>query len=104
MNEPTVAEIVTFRLKENASPEAFSKAADAMTPFLRSTGAMISRSLSADPSGLWTEHILWTSKAAAQQAATAMFERPEAGPFMDMIDPSDMVMRHANVALYLPPE
>lgn len=100
---PTVAEIVTFRLKPGADPDAFSRAAEAMTPFLRSTGAMLSRSLSADETGLWTDHITWTSMQAAQDTAKAMFERPEAGPFMEMIDPADMVMRHAHLQLYLPP-
>ncbi|MEM6891503.1 MAG: hypothetical protein AAF636_25775 [Pseudomonadota bacterium] len=104
MTTPTVAEIVTFRLKPDVNPDEFSAAAHAMTPFLRSTGAMLSRSLSADQNGLWTDHITWTTMKAAQEAAKAMFEQPEAGPFMGMIDPADMVMRHAHLQVYLPPE
>ncbi|MGZ2258276.1 hypothetical protein [Roseobacter sp. A03A-229] len=104
MTAPTVAEIVTFRLKEGRDPAEFARAAEAMTPFLRSTGAMISRTLSADADGLWTEFITWTSEAAAKSAAEAMFARSEAGPFMEMIDQSDMSMRHAAISLYLPPE
>ena len=104
MTTPTVAEIVTFRLKDGCDPQAFAKAAEGMTPFLRSTGAMISRTLSADDDGLWTEFITWTSKEDALAAAKAMFARPEAGPVMEMIDQSDLSLRHAEISLYLPPE
>lgn len=104
MTTPKVAEVVTFRLKPGCAPADFTQAAQAMTPFLRSTGAMISRTLSADESGLWTEFITWTSMTAAKEAAAAMFARPEAAPFMAMIDQSDMSMRHAEIAVYLPPE
>lgn len=104
MTTPTVAEIVTFRLKDGCDPQAFAKAAEGMTPFLRGTGAMISRTLSTDDDGLWTEFITWTSRDAAEAAAKAIFDRPEAGPFMAMIDQTDMSMRHAEISLYLPPE
>jgi hypothetical protein len=33
-----------------------------------------------------------------------MFEQPEAQPFIEMIAQEDMSMRHAAIALYLPPE
>ena len=94
-----VAEIVTFRLIEGTEPAAFVAAAADMGPFLRSTGAMIKRTLSSDDTGLWTDHIIWTSLDAAQTAAAQMFEHPEAGPFMAMIDPNGMDMRHAPIQL-----
>ena len=104
MTAPTIAEIVTFRLKDGCDPAEFIKAAEAMTPFLRGTGAMVSRTLSAGDDGVWTEFITWSSKDAALAAAEAMFARPEAGPFMEMIEPTDMSMQHAAISLYLPPE
>ncbi len=104
MTKPTVAEIVTLRLKPGVSDSAFTEAAQAMTPFLKSTGALISRALSADGDGMWTDHILWTSEDAAKTAAAEMFTRPEAAAFMGMIDTSDTHMRHAGLMLYLPPE
>ncbi|WP_415920846.1 hypothetical protein [Tateyamaria sp. SN6-1] len=94
-----VAEIVTFRLIDETDPAAFVAAADDMAPFLRSTGAMMRRTLSADDTGLWTDHITWTSLEAAKAAAAQMFERPEAQPFMAMINPEGMDMRHAGVQL-----
>ena len=94
-----VAEVVTFRLVEGADPAAFVTAADDMGPFLRSTGAMIKRTLSVDDTGLWTDHITWTSLAAATAAAAQMFEQPAAQPFMAMISPEDMDVRHAPIQL-----
>ncbi|MFL4470868.1 hypothetical protein ACERZ8_13605 [Tateyamaria armeniaca] len=95
----TTAEIVTFRLKAGSDPQAFAKAAQDMMPFLQGTGDMIARTLSCDEGGLWTDHITWTSRAAADAAAKEMFKRPEAAPFMALIDPEGMDMRHATVHL-----
>ena len=94
-----VVEIVTFRLNDGTDPAAFVAAAQDMGPFLRNTGAMIARTLSSDDTGLWTDHITWTSLKAATSAAAQMFERPEAQPFMSMINPEGMDMRHAPVHL-----
>jgi len=92
-----VAEIVTFRLADGADAAAFIDAASAMTPFLEKTGAMTLRTLSQDADGLWTDHIIWTSMAAAKSAAEAMMADPAAGPFMSMIDPGSVAMRHAPI-------
>lgn len=103
--EPTpVAEIVTFRLIEGADPVAFSKAAEGMKPFLDSTGAVLSRTLSVDETGLWTDHITWTSMQAATSAAARVMEQPEAGPFMALIDPDSVKMRHAPIRYTTKPE
>ncbi|MEL6807443.1 MAG: hypothetical protein AAFO97_06655 [Pseudomonadota bacterium] len=94
-----VAEVVNFRLVDGTDPAAFVAAADDMGPFLRSTGAMITRTLSVDETGLWTDHITWTSLEAAKAAAAQMFEHPAAQPFMAMISPEGMDMRHAPIQL-----
>ncbi|MEQ3707814.1 hypothetical protein [Tateyamaria sp.] len=94
-----VAEVVTFRLIEGTDPATFVAAADDMGPFLRGTGAMVKRTLSVDDTGLWTDHITWTSLDAAKAAAAQMFEQPEAQPFMAMISPEGVDMRHAPIQL-----
>jgi hypothetical protein len=104
MTDTPVAEIVTFRLKPGADATVFADAAAAMTPFLEKTGAVLSRTLSADETGLWTDHITWTSMAAAKAAAAKMFERPEAAPFLQMIEASDVQMRHAPIRFSMPVE
>jgi len=93
------AEIVTFRLIEGADAATFVNAARGMTPYLERTGAVVSRSLSVDPDGLWTDHIVWTSHAAAMEAAQNMPNRPEAAAFMAPIDPASVTMRHAALQL-----
>ncbi|WP_299687094.1 hypothetical protein [uncultured Tateyamaria sp.] len=94
-----VAEIVTFRLVEGTDPAAFVAAAKAMGPFLRGTGAFVRRTLSVDNDGLWTDHILWSSQDTAIAASNAMFEQPEARPFMAMIAQDGLVMRYAPVQM-----
>lgn len=96
-----VAEIVTFRLVEGADPAAFVAAAEAMTPFLRRSGAVLSRTLSADEDGLWIDHVTWTSMTAALAAAQTMMAQPEAGPFMALVDPDTVEMRHAPIRLQM---
>lgn len=93
------AEIVTFRLTDGCTPQAFADAAAAMEPFLRATGGFVRRDLSVDADGLWTDHILWQDAASARAAAAAIMETPAAGPFMAMIDGPSAVMRHATVHL-----
>lgn len=102
MTNPTqlTAEIVTFRLKDGTDPAAFTRAAEALGPFLRSTGAMLSRHLSCAPDGTWTDHLTWTSLDAAKSAAQELFQQPEAAPFMACIDPAGMAMHHAPLALH----
>lgn len=91
----TVAEIVTFRLVAGTTPDAFLTAAQAIEPMLKATGHVISRTLSCDEDNLWTDHITWTSMAAATSTANAMMADPVAAPMMQMIDPEGMQMRHA---------
>ena len=92
-----VAEIVTFRLGAGADPEAFAKAAEGLTPFLAATGAVLSRTLSRDDDGFWTDHIVWTSRAAAEDAARRIQQEPAAAPFMGMIDPGTVSLSHAAI-------
>jgi len=99
-----VAEIVTFRLAEGADAQDFVAAAGQMTPFLTRTGAVLSRTLSADENGLWTDHITWTSMEAAKSAAEALMSQPQAEPFMALIDPDTVEMRHAPIAFSMTPE
>ena len=60
---------------------------------------MLSRTLSRDDSGLWTDHVLWTSRSAAEAAAAALMQDPVAQPFLAMIAPDGLTLRHAAVHL-----
>ena len=95
----TTAEIVTFRLLPQADPVAFARAAADLEPVLKQTGGMIRRTLSVDADGLWTDHILWTSRHVARTAAAEIMGHPAAGPFMAMIGAPTAQTRHAQVPL-----
>ena len=90
-----VAEIVTFRLNAGASRPEFHQAAQAITPALERTGAAKLRTLSVDADGLWTDHIIWTSMTGAKDAAALVMQDPAAAPFVAMIDPQSVQLRHA---------
>lgn len=100
--EPTqerVAEIVTFRLADGAEVADFVAAAAGMAPFLDETGAVLSRTLSRDADGLWTDYILWSSLSAAKSAAADLPAHPAAAPFMSAIAFDTVVMRHADIMM-----
>ena len=92
-----VAEIVTFQLKKDAETTAFLDAATKMDPFLKGTGAVLARTLSKDPQGVWTDHIIWRSLATARATAAQMMADPVAAPMLQMIDPEQVRMSHAPV-------
>ena len=94
--DPTL-EIVTFRLTEGADIDAFIDAAKGTEAWLDSIGSVVARSLTVDESGLWTDMVTWTSKAAALKAAEEAITRPEFGPFMAHVDPASVEMRHATI-------
>ncbi|MDW4496864.1 hypothetical protein R5H30_02640 [Sulfitobacter sp. D35] len=96
-----VAEIVTFSLSEGQDETAFVLAARALETYLRDTGAMVARTLSRDAEGRWTDHILWTSREAAEAAARDMPRRPEAADFLAAIAGDSVEIRHAEVILQM---
>lgn len=95
--QTAVAEIVTFRLIEGADPSAFVAAARALEPKLLVTGEAKARVLSCDDSGLWTDHIIWTSLEVAKATAETIMSDPLAAPMMRMIDPDHVTLRHAPI-------
>lgn len=94
-----IAEIVTFRLAPGTDPDEFVAAARAMTPFLKAIGGFQSRTLCVDEGGDWRDHLIWSSMPDAARAAQAVMMCAEAAPFMAMIAPDSVDMRHVPVRL-----
>lgn len=92
-----VLEIVTFRLIDGADRHAFLDAARGTATLLRERGALTRRFLTVDGDGLWTDVVEWTSMEAALTAAAEVMEHPGFGPFMAMIDPETVTMRHTHI-------
>lgn len=92
-----VVEIVTFRLLPGSDSGAFRQAAAQTDALLAANPAYGLRVLTRDDDGLWTDIVRWSSLAAAQVAALGLMADPAAAPFMAMIDPASVRMRHADV-------
>lgn len=91
-------ELVTFRLA-GADPEGFLSANAAVNVWVQRQPGFVSRTLSEDGDGLWTDMVVWTSRAEAEAAAAQMnadMDEPEA---MGMIEVSSIVMRHSEIVL-----
>ncbi len=99
MTEPMeVAEIVTFRLIEETAEAEFTTAARAVETRFREGGQMRARCLSRAPDGTWTDHVVWTSQAAAEAAAREVMTAPDCAPFMALIDPGSVAVSHGRIA------
>jgi hypothetical protein len=92
-----VAEIVTFHLKPGTTSADFLAAAAKTEAFLRASGHVISRTLSRDDTGLWTDYIVWTDMKTAQTMAAQAMQHADFAPLMSMIAPEDVQLRHAPI-------
>jgi hypothetical protein len=93
-----VMEIVTFRLTPGTSDAAFLAAAAATGAPLQAQTGFVSRHLTRTEDGSWTDHVRWSSMAAALSGADAMMADPAFGPFMALIDGPTVIMRHDTIA------
>lgn len=89
-----IAEIVTFRVRDDVSPEDFLVATEATRAFLDAAPGFVARHLSRGADGTWTDHVIWTGLAEAQAASDALMARRELAPFLAAIRPDSVVMRH----------
>ena len=96
-----VAEIVTYRLNDGVSQTDHLAAANATTAFLERTGAVVTRTLSVDETGLWTDFIIWTSLSAAQEAQGQAMQQAEFGAFFSGMDEASVTMRHAPIMMQM---
>jgi len=96
-----IAEIVTYRLNENVLPIDHISAAKATRAFLNETGAVIARTLTVDDTGLWTDHIIWTSLDAAKAAEAEAMQRPEFAAFFSGMDEASVTLRHTTIMMQM---
>jgi hypothetical protein len=89
-----VLEVVGFRLIPGTTDAAFLAAAHATEVPLRRQPGFLSRQLTRAGDGTWTDHVSWASLPQARAAAKAMMADPAFAPFVALIDPASMQMRH----------
>ncbi len=94
---PRVVEHVRFRLAVGAERDAFLAASKGLHGWLKSTGAVVQRTLTQQADGEWNDIVMWTSLEAAQQAAKDIESVPQAGAFMNLIDPTTIVLTHSTI-------
>jgi len=93
-----VMEIVSFRLTPGTTDTAFLAAAQGTATPLQAQPGFVSRHLTRAADGTWTDHVQWSSMAAAMAGAQAMMADPAFGPFMALIDGPTVSMRHDTIA------
>lgn len=92
-----VAEIVTFTLTKDTSPEEFVKLSQASEDFVRAAPGFAHRQLSQGEDGRWTDYVVWTDMKAAQEAAAQFPQQDFASAMMGAINPDSVQMRHEHV-------
>ncbi len=97
MTKTATVESISFRLAEGADTSAFLTAMTDFSAYLERTGGMISREVSCDQSGLWTDRYVWEDRAAAERADAGFKAAPEAAALMPFFDPATLTMHHADM-------
>jgi len=96
MTQP-VAEIVTFTLTPNVSPEEFVAISQQSEAFVRVQGGFLRRQLSQGQDGQWTDYVVWADMDAANAAMQAFPKQDFAPALMAAIAPDSVRMRHESV-------
>ena len=99
MQNHLTAEIVTFRALPGISRETLRERAEAIGPWLAACPGFLSRTLSLNDTGTWTDHIVWASPDQAKAAGEKLMNEPSAAPFMAAIDGASVTMSHAPVVI-----
>jgi hypothetical protein len=98
-----VLELVSFKLKPNASATQFTDANKTVETWLRQQGGFVSRHLCENDNGTWHDVVVWQNGELAQDAAESFMQELCDSEFMAMIDSTDVVMTHSRVAATLRP-
>lgn len=100
MQNHLTAEIVTFRALPGISRETLRDRAESIGPWLAACPGFLSRTLSLNDTGIWTDHIVWAHPAQAKAAGDKILAEPSAAPFMAAIEGSSVAFGHAPVILW----
>lgn len=99
MNRKLTVEVVVFKLKADASEEAFLQASHLLTPDLQRMSGYVRRELLKAEDGRWIDVVHWHSLAEARQAAEQFPTWESAKPFAQMIDFDTVDMVHLEQVL-----
>lgn len=94
-----VMELVTFKTNPQVSPEAFIKASETVSEWVRTQPGFQSRTLSRNEDGTWADVVLWHSAGEAHAASEKLMAEMGTSDFMVMIDAESIHMQHLQVVL-----
>ncbi len=94
-----VIETVIFKLKAEASDDAFLKAAQETAEKISNFQGFIARRLSQGADGTWIEHIEWANMDDAKMASDLLMKDADMQPFLEPIDLDTVKLTHTNVTL-----
>lgn len=92
-----VAEIVTFRLAEGVSDDAFVALSQASEAFVRTQDGFLHRQLSRNTDGRWTDYVIWKDMDTALRVSEEFHQQAFCAPLMAAILPGSAQMRHEEV-------
>ena len=98
MSQP-IYEIVTFRTHDRFSEQDIHRRATGVQTWIEQQPGYLERSLLRGTDGEWVDLVKWSTLDHAQAAAKLIGTVEAAGAFMETIDGSTVVMRHAHPAL-----
>lgn len=97
-----IMEIARFAVVDGIESEAVPARARTIDGWLGRQSGFIRRSLvGPDAQGRWTDLVEWRSHDEAMAAAAAIGQEPELKPFMEIIDPQSVEMRHVPIVATL---
>lgn len=93
----TAMELVTFKVKANATPAQFAAAGVPVSAWARAQPGFLSRTLSQGDDGTWFDVVFWESLATAKAAGQQFMVDLGQSDFMALIDPDSVKMSVAQV-------
>jgi hypothetical protein len=93
------AEIVTFRTKDGVADADYLADAAKLDAYLKSCPGFITRRLSKNEDGLWTDYLEWASKEAAIKAGEGFMSQPAGLAMMELSVEDSFTMRHEPILL-----
>ncbi len=98
---PTILEVVSFKLAPGVSEEEFVSIVEQMEQsFLCNTKGFVSRVLAKDEEGNWLDQVKWQSLPDAMNAMEASMKEVSVAPFLQAIDPNSIQAKHWNIAVH----
>jgi hypothetical protein len=93
-DQQIVVEAAMFRLRSGTGRAQFLAASSAAGEVLRGMRGFLGRDLLEGDDGEWLDLLHWASQEDAQRSIEALTQSRDAQPFLELIDPESVQLRH----------